>query len=338
MNIRENYNLKSLNTFGISVDAKYFAEVASISDIIEINQFVREKELPFLALGGGSNILFTKDFNGLVIKICLKGIELVNEDPSHFYVKSGSGENWDDFVNYCVERNYCGIENLSLIPGNVGASPIQNIGAYGIEMKDVFHELEMFDLQSGKIKIMQTEECRFGYRDSIFKNELKGKIVILSVTFRLAKTPTFHIEYGAIKDMLKEREVKEPTIQDIRNVVIQIRRSKLPDPSETGNAGSFFKNPTVSAEVHGKLRNLFPAMVSYLQPSGEYKLAAGWLIEQCGWKGKRMGNAGVHQKQALVIVNHEKASGKEILDLAQAIRNSVLNKFAVELEMEVNVV
>jgi UDP-N-acetylmuramate dehydrogenase len=337
MKIKNNYNLKSLNTFGIKVDAKYFAEVASLQDIIEINRFISEKQISFLAIGGGSNILFTKDYNGLVVKINLKGIELVNEDVDHIYVKAKAGENWDAFVQYCVERNWAGIENLSLIPGNVGASPIQNIGAYGVEMKDVFHELEMFDLQTGKIRIMKAEECGFGYRASIFKNELKESI-ILSVTFRLDKSPLFRTEYGAIKDELARMGVKELSIQSIRNAVINIRRTKLPDPNEIGNAGSFFKNPTVSSEFQNDLKKRYPQLVSFPQEGGTYKLAAGWLIEQCGWKGKRIGDAGIHHKQALVIVNYGKACGNEILELAQDIKKSVLKNFDVNLEMEVKVV
>ncbi len=335
---RENYSIKSLNTFGIKVDAKYFAEVASLQDIIDINHFIREKQVPYLALGGGSNILFTKDFEGLVIKIDLKGIELVSEDSVHYYVKAMAGENWDDFVKYCVERNYAGLENLSLIPGNVGASPIQNIGAYGVEMKDIFHELKMFDLHIGRTTVMKTDNCRFEYRNSIFKNELKGKAFILSVTFRLDKNPVFRTEYGAIREELNKMGVRELSIQNIRNAVINIRRSKLPDPKEIGNAGSFFKNPTVSAKVHDELKNRFPQIVSFPQPDGKYKLAAGWLIEQCGWKGKRLGDAGVHQKQALVIVNYGNASGKKILELAAEIKKSVSDRFGVEIETEVNIV
>jgi UDP-N-acetylmuramate dehydrogenase len=338
MIIRENYSLKSLNTFGIKVDAKYFAEVASVQDIIEINKIILEKRIPFLVLGGGSNILFTKDFEGIVIKIGLKGIEVVEEDAGHYYIKARAGENWDDFVKYCVDRNYGGLENLSLIPGNVGASPIQNIGAYGVEMKDVFHELEIFDLQQGIVRTLKDGECKFEYRSSIFKNELKGKIIILAVTFRLDKKPVYQTGYGAIQDELKAMEVKELSVQSIRKAVINIRRKKLPDPKEIGNAGSFFKNPSVTANVHEDLKNRFPQLVSYPQQNGTFKLAAGWLIEQCGWKGKRMGDAGVHQHQALVIVNYGKSTGREILELAEKVKKSVRKNFGVEIETEVNVI
>jgi UDP-N-acetylmuramate dehydrogenase len=338
MIIRENYSLKSLNTFGISVDAKYFAEVASIEEIIDIYHFIRDKDIPYLVLGGGSNILFTNDFEGIIIKINLKGIEIINEDTEHYYIKAQAGENWDEFVSYCVTKNFGGLENLSLIPGNVGASPIQNIGAYGVEMKDVFHELVMIDLQIEKTRLLRVEECRFGYRNSIFKNELKGKCIILSVTFRLNKFPVLRTEYGSIKDELNKMGIKEPSIQTIRNAVISIRRSKLPDPNETGNAGSFFKNPTINAEIYNNLKKRFPDLVSFPQPDGTFKLAAGWLIEQCGWKGKRIGDAGVHEKQALVIVNYGNATGKEILELAEEIKKSVTDRFGVEIETEVNVV
>jgi UDP-N-acetylmuramate dehydrogenase len=338
MIIRENYNLKSLNTFGINVDAKCFTEVASLEDIIEVSDYIPEKKLPLLVLGGGSNILFTKDFDGLIIKINLQGIELISEDAEFYYVKVQAGENWDEFVKYCVDMNYAGAENLSLIPGNVGASPIQNIGAYGSEMKDIFEELEMFDFGEGIIRKMRTEDCRFEYRNSIFKNELKGKVIILSVTFRLNKFPLFKTEYGAIKDELTKMGVERPSIQTIRNAVINIRRSKLPDPDEIGNAGSFFKNPTVSNKFHEELKSRFPKLVSFPQPGGTYKLAAGWLIEQCGWKGKRVGDAGVHEKQALVIVNYGNANGKEILELTGEIKKSVLEHFGVDLETEVNII
>ncbi len=338
MIIRENYSLKSLNTFGINVDAKYFTEVASINEIGETSGFIRSGQMNHLILGGGSNILFTKNFDGIVLKISLRGIELVKEDADHYYVKAMAGENWDEFVDYCVAHNYAGLENLSLIPGTVGASPIQNIGAYGAEIKDTFHELEMLDLETGKIIVMKPEECRFEYRNSIFKNELKGRIIILSVTFRLSKTPSLLTDYGAIKDELVKMGIKKPTIQNIREAVISIRQSKLPDPNEIGNAGSFFKNPSVTAFVHSDLKNRYPNLVSFPQKDGTYKLAAGWLIEQCGWKGRRAGDAGVHEKQALVIVNYRNAGGNEILDFSEKIKQSVLDKFGVALEREVNVV
>jgi len=338
MEIKENFSLNSFNTFGINVDAKYFIQVASLEQMREVLDFIRVKKTPYLVLGGGSNILFTKNFKGIVIKVDFKGIELLKEDEKHIYIKAQSGENWDEFVQFCVDNNYAGLENLSLIPGNVGTSPIQNIGAYGVELKDHFEELEFFDFESRSIKIFQLKDCVYGYRNSIFKNKLKGKGIILSVTFRLGKIPVFKTEYGTIKDEIKKMGMSELSIKIIRQAVINIRRSKLPDPDEIGNAGSFFKNPTISIEEHQRLKNVFQDIISFPQPDGSFKLAAGWLIEQCDWKGKRVGDAGVHEKQALVLVNYGNASGKEIYDLSEKIKNSVLDQFGVELEREVNIV
>lgn len=338
MNIEENYNLKALNTFGINADAKLYTGVASVADLKELNHYLRASKVPYLILGGGSNILFTKDFDGLIIKINLRGIEPINEDTDHIYIKAMAGENWDEFVGYCVSMNYGGLENLSLIPGSVGASPVQNIGAYGVELKDVFHKLEFYDLSSGEIRTLKSDTCRFGYRNSIFKNELKKKGIILSVTFRLSKKPVPHTDYGSIKDELALMKINDPGIQDIRNAVINIRRSKLPDPVEIGNAGSFFKNPTVDADFHSNLKRRFTQLVSYKQTDGTFKLAAGWLIEQCGWKGKRIGDAGVHEKQALVMVNYGNAKGNEIIHLAEKVRESVFAMFGVRLDFEVNIV
>jgi len=338
MEILKDYSLKSLNTFGLNVDAKYFTKVASLVGIREIAEFIEIKKLPYLFIGGGSNILFTKDFNGLVIKIDLRGIEIIDEDAQHVFVKAASGENWDEFVRYCVNHNYGGIENLSLIPGSVGASPIQNIGAYSVEMKDFFYEVEFYDLTDDSVKNFKKGDCHFGYRSSIFKNELKGKVVILSVTFRLNKKPFFKTDYGVIKDELKKLGVKELTAKAIREAVINIRRRKLPDTDIIGNAGSFYKNPVVTAEKHNEIKSAFPSLVSFPQSDGTYKLAAGWLIEQCGWKGKRVRDAGVHDKQALVLVNYGNATGEDILELSEKIKSSVYEKFGVELEREVNVV
>lgn len=338
MEILKDYSLKSFNTFGLNVDAKYFCRVASLADIREIVKFIEIKKLPYLFIGGGSNILFTKDFDGLIIKIVLRGIEIVGEDSDYIFVKAASGENWDEFVGYCVNHNYAGIENLSLIPGSVGASPIQNIGAYGVEMKDFFHEVEFYDLTDGSVKKFKKGDCHFGYRSSIFKKELKGKVIMLSVIFRLNKKPFFKTDYGVIKDELKRLGVKELTAKAIREAVINIRRRKLPDTEIIGNAGSFYKNPVVTAEKHKKIKSAFPLLVSFLQSDGTYKLAAGWLIEQCGWKGKRVRDSGVHDKQALVLVNYGNATGKDILELSEKIKSSVFEKFGVELEREVNVV
>lgn len=338
MNIKENFNIKSLNTFGINADAKLYAEVASVDDLDELNHFILRTKTPTLILGGGSNILFTNNFDGLVAKINLKGIELVNQDETHYYVKAMAGVEWDELVDYCVNYNYGGLENLSLIPGSVGASPVQNIGAYGVEIKDTFHELEFFEYRTGKIRTMAAAGCGFGYRNSVFKHELKGQGVIVSVTFRLDKSPVIRTEYGSIKEELALMEINHPAIQDIRKAVIAIRRSKLPDPALIGNAGSFFKNPSVDAAFHTDLKRRFPQIVSFPQADGTFKLAAGWLIEQCGWKGKRIGDAGVHEKQALVLVNYGLATGSDIIRLAEEVRESVLKLFGVKLDFEVNIV
>ena len=330
--------MQSHHTFDIEVDGKYFTEVASVDEIKEVLRFVAVEKLPLLILGGGSNILFTEDFPGLIAKVDFKGIDVMGESRDHIYMKAGAGENWDHFVNHCVENGFAGIENLSLIPGNVGASPIQNIGAYGVELKDHFESLEYLLFESGKTTTFKSEDCRFGYRNSIFKNELKGKGIILSVTLRLDKTPSFKTDYGSIGDELTGMQVSEYTLKALRQAVINIRQSKLPDPEILGNAGSFFKNPEVSGKKFNKLKIDFPEIIGFPLPHGNVKLAAGWLIDQCGWKGYREGDAGVHEKQALVLVNHGKATGKEIYTLSEKIKQSVIEKYGVELEREVNVV
>ncbi|MEZ5197371.1 MAG: UDP-N-acetylmuramate dehydrogenase [Bacteroidales bacterium] len=338
MIINENYNLRSLNTFGINVDAKYFVEVASVEQIDEAIAFAKARNVPILLLGGGSNILFTEDFKGLVIKVGLKGIELISQDDRYYYVKVGAGEPWDDFVQYCVDHRYAGIENLSLVHGTVGAAPIQNIGAYGVEMKDHFHQLEFYFFESKTLKIFDKQACKFGYRDSIFKRELKGKGMVVSVTFQLLKVPEFNVKYGDIIEEINRIGYNPISLKAIRVAISNIRNKKLPDPNFIPNAGSFFKNPVVSAAKHDQLKKEFPGMVSFALINGNFKLAAAWLIDQCGWKGKSDGDAGVHDKQALVIVNHGNATGRDIYDLSEKIKISVALKFGVELEREVNVV
>lgn len=338
MEIKTEYPLKTLNTFNIKVDAKYFMEVASPADIRQGVDFAKTQNIPLLVLGGGSNLLFTKNFDGLVMKVNVNGVKIVREDEDFVFVKVGAGEIWDDFVAYCVENNMAGLENLSLIPGNVGASPVQNIGAYGVEMKDLFESLEYFEFETGKTINFTNSECQFGYRNSIFKKKKKGKGLVLSVTFKLRKIPEFKTAYGAIREELTRLGVDKPTLKAMRNAVINIRNSKLPDPEEIGNAGSFFKNPTVPAEIHNLLAGEHPGLVSYPQAKNAYKLAAGWLIDQCGWKGYRKGDAGVHENQALVLVNYNNATGREIYELSQNIKESVMNTFHVELEREVNVI
>jgi UDP-N-acetylmuramate dehydrogenase len=337
MQIKNHFSLKDFNTFGIDVCATEFVVIKSHQDLLDLikgRDFTKEK---FLLLGGGSNILFTKDFEGLVIKIEIDGIELLKEDDDHVWINAGAGELWHELVVYCIDKGWSGLENLSLIPGMVGAAPIQNIGAYGVEVKDLIEEVIGIDLTEKIFKTISSKECAFEYRSSIFKTALKNKFIITDVVFKLSKKPLLHIEYGSINDELKRKNIQHPTIRDISNTVISIRQSKLPDPKTIGNAGSFFKNPVVTHEKLEELKVSYPTIVSY--PFGkEFKLAAGWLIEQAGWKGFKEGNVGCHEKQALVLVNFGNASGMEILQLAEKIQQSVFNKFNVELEMEVNVV
>ncbi len=338
MQILEYHSLKKFNTFGIDISAKYFAEFSSIADIQEILSNPNHLKSKKLILGGGSNLLFTKNFDGLVLKNNLKGIELVKEDTDFYYVKSAAGEVWHEFVLHCIKKNYAGLENLSLIPGNVGASPMQNIGAYGVEIKDLFYELEAFSIADKTIRKFNKSECKFGYRESIFKHELKNKFIITSVTFKLLKKPLFNTSYGAIETELGAMGIKEKTIKTISQAVCNIRNSKLPNPAEIGNAGSFFKNPEVVKGKYEFLKIKYPEMVGYNLENGNVKLAAGWLIEKAGWKGKNFGDAGVHKFQALVLVNYGNAKGNEIFDLSQKILDSVKEKFGVELEREVNII
>jgi len=338
MQIRENVSLKNYHTFGIDVYARYFASFSSVEQLDQLLQEPLVSNTSHLVLGGGSNILFTRNFEGVILRNEQMGIEVVDEDDAHMYVKAGAGENWHKLVLYCVEKNYAGLENLSLIPGNVGASPMQNIGAYGVEIKDVFHELEAFHLYDRCLQRFRLEDCEFGYRESVFKRRLKGQHVISSVTFRLNKKPAFNTSYGAIQQELERMGVKELSIAAISQAVINIRTSKLPDPREVGNAGSFFKNPEVSIEAYERLKAGFSDIVAFPLPGGRVKLAAGWLIEQCGWKGYRNGDAGCYPKQALVLVNYGKASGNEVFALSENIIASVRERFGVTLEREVNIV
>jgi UDP-N-acetylmuramate dehydrogenase len=338
MYIRENISLKPYNTFAIDAKARYFAsfkDTDELSELLTLN--LKPQTLNFI-LGGGSNVLLTKDYPGIVLKNEIKGIEELHEDEEYVYVRAGAGENWHGFVMHCIDHNWAGIENLSLIPGNVGASPIQNIGAYGVELENVFHSLEAFHLREKKIKQFTHTDCEFGYRDSVFKNRYKDQFAILSVTFRLRKHPVFHTSYGAITQELEKMGIKDLSIRAISQAVINIRTSKLPDPKTIANAGSFFKNPEIPAANYEELRGKFPGIIAYPLPGDKVKLAAGWLIEQCGWKGYRNGDAGCHAKQALVLVNYGNATGKELLTLADMIVKSVKDKFKVLLEKEVNMI
>ncbi len=336
MIIQKDIQLKPFNTFGIEATAKYFIEVSSIEQLQEILQNPDYQSTERLILGGGSNMLLTKDFEGLVIKIAIKGFEVVNENEDNIWLKVGAGVVWHDLVLQCVNQNYAGMENLSLIPGTVGAAPMQNIGAYGIEIKEIFEELQALEIATGEIKTYDKTSCSFGYRESIFKHEAKGKYIILNVTFKLNKRPTFHIEYGAIKDTLGEMGISEMSIKAISDAVIHIRQSKLPNPAEIGNAGSFFKNPEIPNSQFEALKAQFPTIPSYPVSDTSTKVPAGWLIEQAGWKGQRFGNVGVHAKQALVLVNYGGGKGEEIKDLSQKIQASVKEKFGIQLSVEVN--
>lgn len=337
--IQENVSLKPFNTFGVEASARYFSQVNSVEELIETLKFSNAHSLPLLFIGGGSNILLTKDFEGLAIQLNLKGIseEIINENE--VLVTAKAGENWHQFVMYCLDKNYGGLENLSLIPGNVGTSPMQNIGAYGTEIKDVFESCKVLNLETLEIEVFNLEKCRFGYRDSIFKQEGKGKYVILEVTFRLTtKDHKIDVEYGAIKSELENLGIKKPTIQDVSKAVINIRQSKLPDPKVIGNAGSFFKNPTIPLSQFETLKKKFEKIPGY--PNGDFvKVPAGWLIEQAGWKGKQIENVASHKLQALVIINATgDATGKEIFDFSTEIIKSVKEKFGIELEREVNII
>ncbi|QQQ27785.1 UDP-N-acetylmuramate dehydrogenase [Chryseobacterium indoltheticum] len=336
--MQENFSLKPFNTFGVEAKAKYFVEVNTVEELIETLKHSNTQTLPLLFLGGGSNILFTKDFEGLAIQLNLKGIseEFLNENE--VLVTAKAGENWHEFVMYCLNKNYGGLENLSLIPGNVGTSPMQNIGAYGTEIKDHFVSCKVLNLQTLEVETFDLEKCRFGYRDSIFKQEGKNQYVILEVSFKLTtQNHAIKTEYGAIKSELENLGIINPTIQDVSKAVINIRQSKLPDPKKIGNAGSFFKNPTIPSAQFEDLKAKFENIQGY--PNGNFvKVPAGWLIEQCGWKGKQIGNVASHQLQSLVIINATgNASGKEIFDFSALIIDSVKEKFGIELEREVNI-
>lgn len=374
MHLDQKISLKTLHTFGMEVEARYFVEAKTHMEVLTLLNYRKMIHMPILFLGGGSNVLFTHDFNGIVIRISSKGITVKDLDEHHVLVTAEAGENWDDFVRHCVGNGWAGLENLSLIPGTVGAAPIQNIGAYGVEVEDVIDSVQVVEIDSGKQKRFTNAGCTFGYRDSIFKNELKGKVIILNVTFKLIKvtpgslvhpftrTPLLKLDYGDIRPELKRMGVTEPTISDVREAVCNIRRSKLPAQGEIGNAGSFFKNPVVIKDILDSLRDSFPEMPFYLQSvekggeslkvvnpgdhirrqhaktADKVKIPAAWLIEQCGWKGYRNGDAGVHANQPLVLVNYGGATGLQILELANRIIDSVRQKFGIELETEVNVI
>lgn len=336
LHIQKDFPLNTLNTFGIAAKAKFYVEISSEADLHDVFNHAIAKENKLLVLGGGSNMLFTRDYEGLVLRINIKGIE-EQQNGEDILITAGAGEVWNDLVGYCVKNGYAGIENLTLIPGTVGASPIQNIGAYGVEVKDVFESCTAFEMATGKVRTFNKEECEFGYRESVFKNRLKGKYIITAVTYRLHRIATLKTHYGAINAELERRGIEKPTIADISEVIAAIRVSKLPDPSTIGNAGSFFKNPIVHQEVFKELHQRFPEMPHYPAADNKIKLAAGWLIEQCGFKGVVEGRIGTWKNQALVLVNHGGATGQEVYSFSEKIIKTVQQKFSVTLEREVNI-
>lgn len=332
----DNYSLKEFNTFGFDVTARYFFSFDDEMDLIDLVEDNKLTGNEVLVLGGGSNILFVDDYEGLVIFPQNKSLEIIQEDDEQIYIRVGAGYNWDDLVAFCVEKGWGGLENLSSIPGNVGASPVQNIGAYGVEVCDCIHSIDVVNIETSEQKIFEKKECEFGYRDSVFKNRYKNLFIVTHVVFELSKYAKCNLSYGYLKDEVEK--LGEQTISNVRKAVINIRERKLPDTKVLGNAGSFFKNPVVSAELASKLIINYPSMPVYILDSGETKLAAGWLIDQCGYKGFRNGDVGVHSEQALVLVNYGGANGLDIIKLANMIKKSVFNKFAVLLEQEVKVV
>ncbi len=336
MNIQENISLKPFHTFSTDVKAKYFAPFKDIDELTELLNANILPQTSKLILGGGSNILFTKDFDGLVLKNEVRGIKELHEDNDYLYIRAGGGENWHLFVMHCIDRGWAGVENMALIPGTVGAAPIQNIGAYGVELTNVFQSLEAYDTREKCIVTLTSSDCEFGYRSSSFKTKYKNRYIIISVTFRLKKKPVYHTHYGAVAEQLENNKVQELSIRAIAEAVIQIRSAKLPDPAKIGNAGSFFKNPVISIDIYEKLAKEFPGFNARPLPEGRMKVSAGWLIEQCGWKGYRKGDAGCFEKQALVLVNYGKAGGDEIFELSQQIAVSVKQKFGITLDREVN--
>jgi UDP-N-acetylmuramate dehydrogenase len=339
MNILENVDLQSFNTFGIKVFGSRFVTIASVKEAQALFLSPLFKNSKHLILGGGSNVLFTKNFDGLVVKVELRGIEILKEDDDTVTLKVGAGEIWHQFVLHCVERNWGGVENLSLIPGTVGAAPIQNIGAYGVEIKNIIISVEAVEISTGKIRSFTNAECDFGYRDSIFKQRAKDKYLISSITLKLTKRDhELNTTYGAIEETLKQRGIIHPTVKDISDAVIHIRRSKLPDPEVIGNAGSFFKNPTIDSKLYESIKKGHPSFPSYPSGDGLVKIPAAWLIEQCGWKGKTFDAIGVHKNQALVLVNYGGGDGKQIWQLALDIKASVQERFDINLQPEVNVI
>ncbi|WP_085618166.1 MULTISPECIES: UDP-N-acetylmuramate dehydrogenase [unclassified Pseudomonas] len=332
---QEQVSLKPYNTFGIDVKARYFTQAHDDQEVRQAMSQAQQGRVPVLVIGGGSNLLLTRDIDALVLHMASRGRRVLSDDGERIVVEAEAGEPWHPFVQWTLAQGYCGLENLSLIPGTVGAAPMQNVGAYGVEIKDVFVGLTALDRETGELRDFGLAECAFGYRDSLFKRN-PGRWLILRVRFALSRTLQAHLDYGPVRQRLAEQGVTEPTAQAISEAICSIRREKLPDPAELGNAGSFFKNPVVSAELVERIRAQYPGVVAYPQADGQVKLAAGWLIEQAGWKGHREGDAGVHRLQSLVLVNYGQASGAQMHALARRIQADILERFGVELEMEPN--
>ena len=338
LDIQRNFDLSRFNTMGVASKAAFFVTVTSLQELKDALTYSTSHRLKIMILGGGSNILFVNHFDGLIINMEIKGVSVISEDDETVHLKVMAGENWHRLVMRCVEEGWGGIENLSLIPGSVGAAPIQNIGAYGVELKDVLHQVDFLNIETLEEHSFTAQECQFGYRNSIFKNELKGKVIITSVSIKLSKQPEINTDYKVLADLLMERGIENPSIKEVSDAVIEIRESKLPDPAKIGNTGSFFKNPIIPILKYQELKNNFPNIPSYPVSDTEVKLPAAWLIDKAGWKGKRKGDAGIHHKQALVLVNHGNASGKQLWNLALEIQADVLQKFGIEIVPEVNVI
>ena len=337
MQIHTNFSLKNYNTFGIEAKAKEFVSVHSSDELIEILQ--QHPTSKKFILGGGSNMLLTQDVDALVIHLDLKGKKIIDENDDFVWVESQAGENWHEFVLWTIDQNFGGLENLSLIPGNVGTTPIQNIGAYGVEIKDTFVLCEAIHIETQELLVFTNEKCKFGYRESIFKNEIKDEFVITSVVFKLTKrNHKLNTSYGAIEAELEKQHIKNPSLKDVSNAVIAIRQSKLPDPKELGNSGSFFKNPVILKSDFEKIQQKFPDMPHYVVSETEVKVPAGWLIEQAGFKGKRFGDAGIHKHQALVLVNYGNATGQEILEVSKNIQKTIFETYGIAIEAEVNII
>ena len=338
LSISHNVDLADLATMHVSAKAGTVIDIHSIEELHHAFELIKQQQTNFLILGGGSNLLFVDDFDGVILNIKLKGISVIEETDDHVFLKIAAGENWHELVMHCVSKGWGGIENLALIPGKAGAAPIQNIGAYGTELSDVLTELDAWMIETHTSQTFSNEECKFGYRESVFKSHLKGKVVITSLTIRLVKNHTPNIEYGALKSVLENQGIQEPSIKQVCDAVIEVRQSKLPDPKELGNNGSFFKNPVIDVFLFNELKQKFPSIPGYPITEHQVKVPAGWLIDQAGWKGHREGDAGVHKKQALVLVNYGNATGSQMYDLSERIKQDISAKFGITLEREVNVI